>query len=114
MLNIFVLIQTRVVTGSVLAEMAAQVLGHVLLEKNADYKGLLEDPKYVIVDNVVKVQDSVKYPNSQILKHASKINIPKIASNVQVSNMNLLEKTIDAVFGHSQLEGEDYWRTLKP
>ena len=53
---------TRVVTGGVLAEVAAQVLGPVLLARSADFRGLIAEPKLVMVNNTVTLQDTKRSP----------------------------------------------------
>ena len=55
---------TRVVTGSVLAEVAAQVLGPVLLARSADFRGLIAEPKLVMVNNTVTLQDTNRCTNN--------------------------------------------------
>ena len=109
---------TRLVTGSVLAEVTAQVLGPVLLANYSDFTSLVREPRLVIVNNHLEVHDSGQFKTSNLLKYASKANIPELDQNNPdnpVSSFNLLEKTIDTIHGHSQnpiFRGQ--WRTLKP
>ena len=105
---------TRLVTGSVLAEVTAQVLGPAILANYADFTSLIEEPKLVIVNNNLEVQENRRFKNSILHKYAEKSNIPELDSNSPISSLNLLEKTIDTIHGHSQYSKfGGQWRTLK-
>ena len=106
---------TRLVTGSLLAEVTAQVLGPVLLANYSDFTSLVREPRLVLVNNQLEVHDSGRFKNSNLLKYASKSNIPDLDLSTPVSSFNLLEKTIDTIHGHSQnSQFRGQWRTLKP
>ena len=106
---------TRLVTGSLLAEVTAQVLGPVLLANFSDFTSLVGEPRLVLVNNQLEIHDSGRFKNSNLLKYASKSKIPELDQNTPVSSFNLLEKTIDTIHGHSQnSQFRGQWRTLKP
>ena len=104
---------TRVVTGSVLSEITAQVLLPVLLSKSSDYNSLIEESKLVLLNNTVQVVSSTN-KGSSLSNYAAAKHIQKLSSQAPW-RINLLEKTIDTVFGHSQSGsdfklGHNWWR----
>ena len=61
--------------------------------------------------------DDPRYPDSSLLKFARTAQLPRLPAQAGVGAVNLLEKTIDTVFGHFQAEAAppgDRWSTLKP
>jgi len=104
---------TRIVTGSILAEVSAQVLGPVLLSQFSDISRTIKDPKLVIVNNTVRAE--VEFSRTLLKKIDEKEAIPFL--KIPFSPVNALEKTKDAIHGLSDPRGgrmDDKWQTLRP
>jgi len=104
---------TRIVTGSILAEITAQVLGPVLLSQGGDVSRTIKDPKLVIVNNTVRAEG--EFSRTLLKKVDEKEAIPLL--KIPFSPVNALEKTKDAVHGLSDPRSgktENKWRTLRP
>ena len=104
---------TRIITGSILAEVSAQVLGPVLLSQFSDVSRTIKDPKLVIVNNTVRAEG--EFSRTLLKKIDEKEAIPVL--KLPVSPVNALEKTKDAIHGLSDTRGgrtEDKWQTLRP
>ena len=57
-------------TGSVLAEVTAQIMGPFLLGKITDFNGLIDDAKMVIVNNLIQVFQNSQKSDGALLKYA--------------------------------------------
>ena len=101
-------------TGSVLAEVTAQIMGPFLLGKITDFNGLIDDAKMVIVNNLIQVFQNSQKSDGALLKYAAKTKLK--VQNTPANTLNLLEKNFDKIDGYSQLgdSGSGYWMTLKP
>ena len=96
--------KTRIVMGG-MAELVAQVLGHVIVGNFWDHKRILDESRLLIVNNTVVVQEKSKQD------FLSKQDIPK-KSSLSWGKINMLEKNQDTVSGHSE-GARDGWKTLK-
>ena len=96
--------KTRIVMGG-MAELVAQVLGHVIVGNFWDHKRILDESRLVVVNNTVVVQQK------STEDFLSKQDIPA-KSSLDWGKINLLEKNQDTVSGHSE-GGRDGWKTLK-
>ena len=104
---------TRIVTGSILAEVSAQVLGPVLLSQFSDISRTIKDPKLVIVNNTVRAEG--EFSRTLLNKIDEKEAIPLL--KIPFSPVNALEKTKDAIHGLSDPRGgrmDNKWETLRP
>merc|ERR1711892_376637 len=104
---------TRIVTGSILAEITAQVLGPVLLSQGGDVSRTIKDPKLVIENNTVRAEG--EFSRTLLKKVDEKEAIPLL--KIPLSPVNALEKTKDAVHGLSDPRSgktENKWQTLRP
>ena len=101
--------KTRIVMGG-MAELVAQVLGHVIVGNFPDYKRILDESRLVVVNNSVvvlqKSQDD--FLSKQDIPRQSALN-----SKPKKPKINMLEKNQDTVSGHSESWREGLWRTLK-
>lgn len=104
---------TRIITGSILAEISAQVLGPVLLSQGGDVSRTIRDPKLVIVNNTVRAEGEFSRTLLKKIDETEAIPLLKIP----FSPVNALEKTKDAIHGLSDPRSgrpEDKWQTLRP
>ena len=96
--------KTRIVMGG-MAELVAQVLGHVIVGNFWDHKRILDESRLAIVNNSVVVQQKSRED------FLSRQDIPK-KSSLGWGKINMLEKNQDTVSGHSEGAREG-WKTLK-
>jgi len=104
---------TRIITGSVLAEISAQVLGPVLLSQGGDISRTIRDPKLIIVNNTVRAEGD--FSRTLLKKIDETEAIPLLKRSF--SPVNALEKTKDAVHGLSDPRSgrqDNKWQTLRP
>ena len=86
-------------------------MGPVLLDKSSTFTDLISEAKLVMVNNTAHLLTS-NNARTALVSHAHARNIPLMSETS--SRINLLEKHIDTVFGHSQLGdrvkfGHNWW-----